>query len=229
MILKTRVKNKKNVERVLRWAGIKGVSIGPKQEIDLNGGYPTACRNAACVKQMESEIASNLIEVSIVTDLDIVSLNKKKVKKEVVGVVEQVTPPPSVKEEVKEKEKDVSNSLFKVDDVEYNKGPMERFLDDNIKTVKLDGKDQVTPGDHEIFKEATPIFKDGTNTGTTVGDSVFNEAGEATPVTENSIFRKIEDPRAPTSKSEVAKPKKTRKTSTRKPRTRKTTKTATKE
>jgi len=84
MFLRTRVKNNTNVERNLRWAGIKGVSIAPEGTMELPDGYPSACRNEQCRKQFEHEMMSGLIGVTIVTDMDVLKEEPEVAKKDAV-------------------------------------------------------------------------------------------------------------------------------------------------
>lgn len=71
MVLKTQIKNNSNTTRNLRWAGVKGVSIAPNETVMLEGAYPTACRNQACISQFMHEFSSKLIDVVLVTDLPV--------------------------------------------------------------------------------------------------------------------------------------------------------------
>jgi hypothetical protein len=67
MILKTRITNNRNVSRMCTWANM---TMGPNETIVLEGAYPTACKSGM-VSQMQADVDSGAVTVTIITDLNI--------------------------------------------------------------------------------------------------------------------------------------------------------------
>jgi len=194
MILQTQVKNNVDATRNLRWAGVKGVSIAPGETIIIDGGYPTACRNNQCVKQLQAELDQELIEVSLVTDMKVKKIVEPKTVKE--EIVETFVQEASSTDETAEPTKqvdDISEHLYMVEtpaevkkhieEPQFNEGPMEDFFKKAFKekdTIALDGDAGISPEDRpENAKQA--IFKDAVSEATTIkgvdNDSVFEDGG----------------------------------------------------
>lgn len=173
----------KSAARNLRWADKKGVSIAPGQELELEGAYPTACRNPACVKQFEEDLKAGSIEVVLVTNLTVASSDSGKVLKKASYTVE-TAPAPVVTESIQEPTKELKEveHLFTVETPEQvkaagMKGPMERFAEKHLNTIKLDGEAQKTTA--EMDPGEVPLFKDSTK------DGVISAPGAANVFTQD--------------------------------------------
>lgn len=75
IILKTLIKNKLNSGRTLRFTK-PPVYVEPKGEVVVEGAYPTGCPSKGQAVAMESEISSGKIEVSIITNLGMLSVEE---------------------------------------------------------------------------------------------------------------------------------------------------------
>jgi hypothetical protein len=184
LILQTMVTNKLEQGRTLRWAGKRGVYLEGGESRIIEGAYPTACRNNQGIKAMESEIAQGLIEVKLVTNIDVVKP---------VGGKGAVSNPTAVKEAANTvaKEEAVplteypSNKEERFHTVEDGKNPLEPT------TVTLPGNDIEEipePVKAEIFPEGTTLAQEGQKTIEPVADapaeaeeSPAEEAAEEAP------------------------------------------------
>ncbi len=196
MILKTKVKNKTNVTRNLRWAGVKGISIAPEEVLEIEGGYPTACRNEQCKKQFKSEMDTGLIEVTIQTDMNTEKIIvTKAVKTETPKVEEVKTETPKV-EEVKKP--NVSDVLFisetpeevrkSIEDPVFMQGPMDAFFKKSFpenEVIALDGEAGIPP-EKRAGTEEQPIFKDAKNLNIKVNPETVFTPEEVEPVKSDS-------------------------------------------
>jgi len=109
MILQTKVKNNQN-GRVLRWTSNNGTYIEAGATMILEGAYPTACINPSAKKQFAAEIASEAIDVCILTDLPIQTLTKKQAKKaEPVAEDPKPTHKSNLEEAIKKSHEEVKN------------------------------------------------------------------------------------------------------------------------
>lgn len=89
MIQKTKIINNLNKERILKWAGKAGVSIGPMETIELDGIYPSACRDNKAYKIFEYEYNQGMFKAAIVTDMSVSRLKiPDHIKENIEKVVE---------------------------------------------------------------------------------------------------------------------------------------------
>ena len=236
MILKTRITNNVNAIRNLRWAGVKGISIGPKETLEFDGGYPTACRNLQCVKQFEAEVDEKLIDVILVTDLPVERIKEVTVDAPIIiedtQVEVLVNIPKVILVEPKEitpivEKENISDHLFMTEsptevkqDIEqgtFSKGPMDNFFKKAFKdkdVIALDGTAGVFPEDRPENAEKA-IFKGDVQETTENSDyaNVF-ETAEITKVETESTKAFTVEPET------IVKPK--RKTSKKATRTKQT-------
>lgn len=68
IVLKTRITNNRPLRRMVAWANIH---IEPNETVTLEGAYPTACRMAGLAEQMEADVKSGDLTITIVTDLNV--------------------------------------------------------------------------------------------------------------------------------------------------------------
>lgn len=168
MILKTIVKNNTDVTRQLRWTEDKAYSLAPKAEVVLEGAYPTACPKKAHADQLQAEVESGLITLTILTDLNVMkTVPDEPVKKETVK-----------KEDIKKEEKAVDPKSKKVlntqkDEVKYEnpdmnillrKSAMDIFKEENVQSIRVDGVDKETEDRMKSVNDKPPvsIFKKAT-------------------------------------------------------------------
>jgi hypothetical protein len=71
MVLKTRLTNISGRDRNYRWAGVRGLYLAPGQIVEVDGAYPTACRNDACKQEMQSDVDLKLVKVVLITDMEV--------------------------------------------------------------------------------------------------------------------------------------------------------------
>lgn len=71
MIQKTKITNNLDQERILKWAGRAGVSIGPMETITLEGAYPSACMDDKKKKVFEYEYNQGMFKATLITNMSV--------------------------------------------------------------------------------------------------------------------------------------------------------------